>query len=310
MSIALIIPDRDVRPLQAQLKKHLQDKTAVWIYPDIPHPQKVEMVILWKHPPGCLKAFPNLKLISSLGAGVEHIFQDPTLPAGIPVTRIVDKSMVTSMRNYVIMCVLNIQKNYAFYRSNQQKYSWEKPNPIELPLRIGILGLGKLGAPVAGFLANMDFEVHGYSRHPKEIKGVHCYHDRTIPLLEFVSRINLLICMLPRTNQTDGLLNYHLFHTMPKGSFLINVARGTHLVDTDLLKAMQEGYISAAYLDVFQQEPLPDSHPFWDHPGIFITPHIASITNQEESAHILAENYKRVRSGKMLLFEAKTGQGY
>ena len=120
----------------------------------------------------------------------------------------------------------------------------------------------------------------------------------------------MLICLLPKTRQTINLLNYELFQAMPKGSFLINVARGAHLLDADLLKAMKEGYISAAYLDVFQQEPLPAAHPFWDHPGIFITPHIASITDQQAAARILAENYQRVRTGQALLFEARPELGY
>ncbi|MCO6475677.1 MAG: glyoxylate/hydroxypyruvate reductase A [Phaeodactylibacter sp.] len=310
MSIVLIVTDRDVKLLQRHIEAELRGATPVWIYPHIPKPEWVEMAVVWKHPPRVLRAFPNLELVSSLGAGVEHILHDATLPAGLRITRIVDESLTTSMRNYVLMAVLNIHKQLRFYQNNQQEGRWEKPAHIELPLRIGMLGLGALGGSIAASLASLGFEALGYSQSPKNISGVRCLHAGEATLAGFVRQVNLLICLLPRTAATEGILNYDLFRHMPKGSFLINVARGAHLEEEGLLKAMQEGYIREAWLDVFKEEPLPKEHPFWQHPGIVITPHAASITNQENAAKIIAENYRRWKEGKELLFEVDRKKGY
>ena len=166
---------------------------------------------------------------------------------------------------------------------------WEKPKQLEIPLRIGMLGLGALGGSIAASLAALGFEVMGYSQSPKHIAGVRCLHAGEATLANFVRQANLLICLLPRTANTEGILNYELFCHLPKGAFLVNVARGAHLEEEGLLRAMEEGYIQEAWLDVFQEEPLPQSHPFWQHPGVVITPHVASITNQENAAKVIAE---------------------
>ena len=172
MAITLIITDRDVQPLRASLKELLPDNTPVWIYPEIPNPQKVEMVVLWKHPAGCLKAFPNLKLISSLGAGVEHIFQDPAFPANVPVTRIVDDSLVVSMRNYVLMCVLNIQKRTAFCRTNQQQHLWEKPDPGRAAITHWRFGFGCSGRARSHLSwPTLDLKCMGLAGAPNKLIG-------------------------------------------------------------------------------------------------------------------------------------------
>ncbi len=310
MSIALIVTDRDVTPLQRSIEAELHGATPVWIYPHIPKPEWVEMAVTWKHPPGVLRGFPNLEVVSSLGAGVEHILNDATLPPGLRITRIVDEQLTTSMRNYVLMAVLNIHKQLRFYQNNQQKAHWEKPVQIEIPLRAGVLGLGELGGSIAAALASLGFEVLGYSQTPRDIPGVRCLHEGKATLADFVRQLNLLICLLPRTPITEGILNYELFRNMPKGSFLINVARGVHLDEEGLLRALKEGYIREAWLDVFREEPLPGKHPFWRHPGIVITPHIASITDQESAGKIIAENYLRWKAGRELFFEVDAKKGY
>ena len=310
MSIALIITDRDVQALRHSIETELKGATPVWIYPDMPKPEWVEMAVVWKHPPRVLQAFPNLELVSSLGAGVEHILNDLTLPPGLRITRIVDESLTTSMRNYVLMAVLSIHKQLKFYQNNQQQARWEKPNQIEIPLRIGMLGLGVLGGSIAGSLAGLGFEVSGYSQNPRNIPGVRCLHAGEASLAEFVRQVNLLICLLPRTAATEGILNYELFRRLPQGSFLINVARGAHLDEDGLLLALKEGKIREAWLDVFQEEPLPEAHPFWQHPSIVMTPHIASITNPESAAKIVADNYRRLKAGQELLFEVDEKRGY
>lgn len=310
MAIAIIIPDRDVRPFRDKLLTCLPGGTEVWIYPDIPDASAVTMAVLWKHPPGVLAGFPRLRLASSFGAGVEHILNDPDLPAGVLISRIVDEQLTTGMRNYVLMAVLNIHKQLRFYQAARQERRWAKPEPIEQALRIGVLGLGELGTPIAEALAGLGFPVFGYSQSPKTIPGVRCIHAGEMTISEFAGLVNTLVCLLPRTPATEGLLNRELFRHLPSGSFLINAARGAHLVEADLLHALDHGRLCEAWLDVFQTEPLPADHPFWGHPAITITPHVASITNPDNAALIAADNYRRLQEGLPLRFEVDREKGY
>lgn len=310
MGIYLLITDRDTARLQQEIKKRLGNETPVWKYPETPDPAVVDMAVVWKHPPGALANFPNLRLISSLGAGVEHLVSDPSLPTGVRLTRIVDEALTVSMRNYVVMGALNIHKRLDHYLSCQQQKLWQKPDPVERPLTIGVLGLGQLGGDIASFLAGMGFEVWGYSQMRKEIPGVQCVSPEETPLESFVEKVNLLVCLLPLTPETTGILRYELLSRMPKGSFLINAARGAHLVEGDLVRLMGEGHIQGAYLDVFREEPLPLDHPFWTLPGVLITPHSASITNQQNAAAIIAENYRRLKTERPLLYEVSASKGY
>lgn len=306
----LAVTDRDVTPLQQKIEVLLEEETEVWIYPEIPDAEEVEMAVLWKHPENLFDELPALKLVSSLGAGVEHLLNDPRLPDDLRITRIVDKALTCSMRNYVLMTVLSIQRSFRFMLGNQRKRSWVKPDPVERPLRIGILGMGELGGAIARALRDLSFEVWGYSRQPKKIKGVHCMNVREVTPADFAAQVNLLVCLLPATPETQGILNRELFDRMPAGSFLVNVARGAHLSEPDLVEAIKSGQIQEAYLDVFKEEPLPPNHPFWLYPEIVITPHIASVTNQNNAAEIIAENYRRLNRGEQLLYEVSPEKGY
>jgi glyoxylate/hydroxypyruvate reductase A len=310
MALAILIADRDVRTLQANLQERLPGNPDIWIYPDIPHPEQVEMALVWKHPSGSLRQFPNLKCIQSFGAGVEHLLNDRDLPDSIPLARIVQNAMTVSMRNYIGMAALSIHKRMDFYREAQKRQQWQQPDPVELPLRIGILGMGVLGSASAHFLADMGFYVKGYSQSPKEIPNIPCLDAQRISLPDFVRDVNVLVCLLPLTPQTESVLNYALFREMPKGSYLINAARGGHLVEEDLLSALQEGLLAGAYLDVFREEPLPAGHPFWTHPGIVITPHSSSVTNADEALEIIVENYRRMQAGQPLLYPVERKKGY
>lgn len=310
MAIAIIVTDRNVDPLKQQILANLQDQVPIYIYPHIPEPDQVEMAIVWKHPKGILSTFPNLQLVSSLGAGVEHITTDPDLPPNVCITRTVESTLVQSMRNYILMSVFNIQRRFLFYQANQRQSRWEKARVAERNLKVGILGLGVLGSAVAQILSQLQLEVFGYSRSSKSIEGVQCFNSQNCSLQEFASRINLLICLLPATPATKDTLNIDLFRSLPKGSFLINAARGIHLVEADLIQALDEGHIEEAYLDVFREEPLPKDHPFWQRPNIVITPHIASLTNLEEGAKVLAENYRSMKDRQAFLYEVDRNRGY
>lgn len=310
MAILIVVTDRDASPLRESLQQLLPPEIPVWVYPEVPDPNKVEMLIVWKQPAGIFQQFPNLKLISSLGAGVEHVLNDPEVPPGVSIVRMVDELLVTSMRDYVLMAILNIQKQLRFFQQNQASSYWQKPEVVNLPIQIGMLGIGALGGHIAQFLAAMGFEVWGYSQSEKSIEGVRCLSGEEVPVTAFASKVNVLVCLLPNTPETANMLNRSLFEAMPRGSHLINVGRGAQLAEEDLLWALDEGIIDSAWLDVFKQEPLPEDHAFWQHPKIVITPHIASVTDFRSAAGVFAENYRRCMAGQSLLYAVDRDMGY
>lgn len=306
MSLAIISPGRDASVWIENFKK-LDPSIDIQVYPDISSPEKVEAVTLWNHPSGILSDFPNLKLICSMGAGVDHILADESIPADIPITRIIDDKLTISMTNYVVMAVLNHHRQVKRYQSDQLSRVWDMSNP-EIPVTVGILGVGELGGDIADKLLNLRFEVIGFGNTPKENLDYEYYFGDQIH--KFLSKINILVCMLPLTPETEGILNLEFFKNCQKGTYLINVARGKHLIEEDLLKALDEGYISGAMLDVFQKEPLPVEHPFWKRNEITITPHIASVTNPGAAAPQIIENYHRVQKSQPFINQINRKRGY
>lgn len=248
------------------------------IHPDIGDPSAIDYALVWRPPPGLLASLPNLKLIFSVGAGVDGLIEDPTLPAGVPVVRMVDQGLTEGMTEYVVWQVMNRHRRAALYRQDQMARRW-RPRHLRLARNrtVGVLGLGEIGRDAARMLAALRFRVLGWSRTPKSISGVDCHHGRE-GLKTVASNAEILVCLLPLTEETVGILNRDLFALMPRGAYLINAARGGHLVETDLLAALEEGALIGASLDVFRNEPLPQDHPFWSHPDITITPHDASLT--------------------------------
>lgn len=306
MSIAIISPGRDVSVWVENITK-IDKNIKVQVYPDIIDKENVKAVILWQHPHGILENFPNLELICSMGAGVDHILSDKSIPKHLPITRIVDEKLTFSMTNYVIMGVLNFHRQIARYMKDQQQKVWDMSNP-EIPVCVGVMGAGELGGDIIEKLKFMGIDVVGLGNSPK--KGLdYPYYDKS-QTDRFLKAINVLVCMLPLTKETEGILNIELFRKCNKGTYLINVARGKHLIEDDLLIALEEGYISGALLDVFQKEPLPDSHPFWSKKEIMITPHIASVTNPEAAAPQIVENYHRMEQKLNLRNEIDRIKGY
>lgn len=297
--IALILTDRPAQPWKAHLLK-ADPKLEIGVWPDMDDYEAYDTAVVWKHPAGLLKNFKNLKLIYSLGAGVDHILSDPDLPSNIKVARVVDTQLTQSMSNFIIMAVLNYQRRLSGYLQFRAEGRWQKLSPTENPLHIGLLGLGELGSDAAKKLAMLGFDVHGFSRSPKKMDGVQTYHGEA-GLDYMLSQVNMLVILLPLTSETKGMLNTSFFDKCQAGTYLINVARGQHLVESDLLQALDHGRISGAWLDVFQQEPLPEDHPFWQDPRILITPHIASVTNPASAAAQIAENHQRLLRNETLL---------
>ena len=309
MSLAIICPGRDMSEWISALRER-ETELEIELWPEIGRPAAVDFALVWKHPAGLLREFPNLRGISSLGAGVDALLQDPDLPPGVPLMRIVDQDLKQSMAEYVSLGALSHFRQFGQYHQQQIECIWQvRPISHINTVRVGILGLGELGSHVGGKLAELGFSVHGWSRTVKSLPGItsYCGEER---LADFLAVIDILVCLLPLTSQTRNFLNIELFQKLPAGAFFINVARGDHLVEEDLVAAIDAGQLSGALLDVFRQEPLPPEHLFWRHPRITITPHIASITNPQSAVLQILENYHRVLSGQPLLNQVDPLRGY
>ena len=246
----------------------------------------IDAVVCWSPPPGLLARMPRLRLIQSVGAGTDHITRDPALPPGVPVHRIVDPDMAAGMNAYVAWAVVHGQRHMAGYLASQRRAAWEE-SPIVPPRmhRVGIAGLGVLGTSVARALAGIGYAVRGWSRNPKDDlpAGIEAFHGDAARA-DFLAGCDTLVCLLPLTDATRGVLDAGLFAQLPTGARLVNVGRGAHLVEADLLAALDRGQVASAVLDAFVQEPLPPDHPFWRHPRITVTPHVASRTRPEAIA--------------------------
>ena len=306
MSIGIFSPGRDVS-FWIKTFNEADPDIDIQVFPDIRDKDSVELVILWQHPKGILKEFPNLKLICSMGAGVDHILSDHEIPRSLPITRIVDPGLTIPMTNYVVMAVLNFHRQLYRYQSNQRKKIWDMSNP-ELKVNVGVMGVGALGSDVIEKLKILGFSVFGFGNSPKSnIDFPYFYGDE---LTQFLSKVNLIICMLPLTPKTENILNLDFFRKCNKGTYIINVARGNHLVEEDLLTAIDEGHVSGAFLDVYRKEPLPVDHPFWNVEEITLTPHIASVTNPGSAIPQIIENYKRLKSNTPLMNQINPILGY
>jgi glyoxylate/hydroxypyruvate reductase A len=294
---------------QAALGTALPDlELRVW--PDIGDPGDIEAALVWRPPPGLLASLPNLKLIASLGAGVDHIFADPHLPPQVPIVRLVDPHLTTAMSEYVQLQVLRLHRQDLAYVAQQRRCEWRPlPQPNAGERRVGILGLGVLGSDAALKLSVLGFDVAGWSRAEKKLRGIACFHGAA-GLTAMLARSEILVCLLPLTPATEGILDARLFAQLPRGAALVNCARGRHLVESDLLPALDSGQLSAAVLDVFRDEPLPADHPFWSDPRIVITPHVAAVTHAPTAALAIADNLRRLGDGRPLLNRVDASERY
>jgi len=310
MSIVMICPHRDTQPWLEAFKQQAPDlKVEVW--PEIADPATVEFAACWNQPSGILKQYPNLKCISSLGAGVNHLLNDETRPPDVPLVRLVDKDLKQSMAEYVVLAALGCFRHAAEYRRQQQEHIWQ---PLAIPhiseTTVGIMGYGQIGQHVARHLRSLGFQVCGWNRHPKEVDTGTVLFSGARELNTFLRQVNILVCLLPLTPATENILDLQLFKQLPTGASLINVGRGKHLVDADLLTVLDEGHLAEAIIDVFREEPLPADHPFWTHEKITVTPHIASVTNPVSAVRQILENYQRAKNGRPLLNQVDVCAGY
>jgi glyoxylate/hydroxypyruvate reductase len=262
------------------------------VWPETGDLAAVEYLIAWQPPPELLTALANLKVLFSSGAGVDQLDLS-TVPPDVPVVRMVEPGIVNGMVEYVTLSVLALHRNLIDYIRAQGAGAWQPIEVVSASARsVGVMGLGVLGQAVLERLGTFGYSRHGWNRSPKEIPGVTCYAG-TETLERFLERCDILVCLLPLTAATHGILDRRLLATLPRGASLINVGRGGHLDSQALLEALDSGHLSAAILDVCEPEPLPQSHPFWSHPRILLTPHIASMTQPETAALVVLENIRR-----------------
>ncbi|WP_227267991.1 2-hydroxyacid dehydrogenase [Roseobacter weihaiensis] len=275
-----LLPEHDVKPADR-----------------ITRPEEVRYAVVWQPPAGLLAGYPNLTATISIGAGIDHIAADPDYPKAIPVVKTIGPDMTQRMCEYVALHVLRLHRQLPDLQDAQQRGDWHQiVTPTAPNRKVGVLGLGHLGRSAALSLQALGFDVAGWSRRGDAPDGIKGYD--TSQLHTFLARNDILVCLLPLTPDTRGILRADTFAKMPRGASVINAARGAHLVEDDLLAALKTGQISRATLDVFHTEPLPRSHPFWAHPDVLVTPHIASLIDPISGGEVIAANIRTLDAGK------------
>jgi glyoxylate/hydroxypyruvate reductase A len=267
----------------------------------------VDIALVATPPAGTFEALRSLKLVQSLWMGVERLLADPAFPKGVPLARLVDPGMVAAMSETVLAHVLDWHHHHYVYREQQEARHWRRLKQyLAADRTIGLLGLGELGSDAARKLAALGFNIVGWSRRPKTLEGVTCLTD----LDAVLERSDVVVCLLPLTAHTRGILNSRNLRKIRLGGALINVARGGHLVAEDLIAVLDSGHLAHAYLDVFEHEPLPPEHPLWKHPAITITPHTAALTEPRTAIPAVVENIERLRRGQPPLNLVDLDAGY
>jgi glyoxylate/hydroxypyruvate reductase A len=279
------------------------------IWPETGDPAAVRYIAVWEPLDDMVGRFPNLEIVFSLGAGVDQ-FDLSALPAHVPLVRMTEPGVTEGMVEYVTMAVLALHRNLVDYLGHKTLERWSPIPPVPAASRqVGILGVGQLGEAAFRKLASFGFAMSGWSRSPRAIDGIAC-HAGAAALPDFAAGCDILVCLLPLTAQTRGLLNAKLFAMLPHGAALVNAGRGGHLVQGDLLAALETGRISAAILDVTDPEPLPPGHPFWAHPRVLITPHCASWARPETAVDFVLETIGRHKAGLPLSGLVDRTRGY
>jgi glyoxylate/hydroxypyruvate reductase A len=275
-----LMPDLDIRTSEDD------GRTADIIY-----------CVAWKPKPGSLQRYPNLKVVFSMGAGVDGIVADATYPKHVPLSRVVDDTLSQGMTEYVVLHTLYWHRRMADLDALQKLSKWRQiAAPRADAVRVGILGFGVLGQAAATALKALNYQLAGWSASPKQIEGVRTFHGAN-GLKPFLAQTDILVCLLPLTPATRGILNAETFAQLPKGACVINCARGGHLVEADLIAALDSDHLRGATLDVFQTEPLPDTNPLWNHPKVVVTPHVAAMTDPESFMRHVANTIRRMDQG-------------
>jgi glyoxylate/hydroxypyruvate reductase A len=313
-ALALVIAGWDVAPWEKRFRAAAPGRD-IRLWPDrLGNPNEVAYAAAWLPPAGAFGAFPNLRAIFSLGAGVDGVLADRALPQ-VPIVRVVDPNLMRRMTEYVTLHVLMHHRRQRRYDAQQRQRLWhEHPQPRANEVTVGIMGLGVLGRDAAEVLMRLGFRVAGWSRAPRQLPGIETFHGAA-GLDAFLARSEILVCLLPHTPATEGILDLALLRKLKRdgalgGAFLINAGRGRLQVDADIVAALDEGALAGATLDVFPVEPLPATSPLWAHPGVTITPHNSAASVPDETVAYIVGQIERFEAGHGLENVIDRASGY
>lgn len=271
---------------------------------------QADYAIVWQPPEAFFRHASGIKAVFNLGAGVDRLMRLETLPHDLPVVRIEDGGMAEQIAEYVAHGLARFSRDFERYDAYQRAGTWKTHAPITYAnWPVGVMGLGVIGRHVAQTMATLGYPVAGWSRSAKQVPGIETYHGSQ-GLRDFLARTRVLVNVLPLTSETENLINRDLLGQLLPAACLINVARGAHVVDQDLLDMLDQGAMQGACLDVFREEPLPASHPYWTHPKVRITPHIAGITLASESLEQIIGKLDRLRRGLDITGVVSRADGY
>jgi len=314
--MSLLIASGPMKPERfAEGLRDLCNGLDVRIWPEAGEVSDIRYALVWKPPEGVLTSLPGLEVIFSIGAGVDHVLGQGRLP-DVPLVRFVDPNLTMRMSEYVCLHVLTHHRRMPDYAKLQSRAKWEEiwPQPGANEIRVGVMGLGVLGLDAVEKLAMLGYQVAGWSRSQKQIDGIECFAG-TDGLKPFLARTDILVCLLPHTPDTEGMLNAKLISGLAKdghlpGPVLINAGRGRVQVDSDILRALEVNELWAASLDVFEEEPLSEASPLWAHSHVIITPHNASVSDDMAVCHYVAGQIARYEKGGRLENVVDLKQGY
>jgi glyoxylate/hydroxypyruvate reductase A len=268
-----------------------------------------EVAVCWNQPHGIWDQLPALRMAHSIGVGVDHLFADPTFP-NVPVCKVIDDDQVRRMDEYVLWCTLYYHRGFDLAASSQREKVWQRPpNRRANQVTVGVMGLGQIGSRIAATLCQQGYDLRGWSRSGKPIDGVRVYGGEA-GLGPFLRELDILVCMLPLTSETTGILDGRLFARLKPGARLVQCGRGPQLNEVDLVAALDSGQLGGAVVDVFNEEPLPLENVLWEHPKILVTPHMAAVMPLPDVVDQIAENCERLLSGAPLLRVVERSAGY
>lgn len=290
------------------LLREVAPELEVIVWPD-PAFREAEVAMCWNAPAGVYAQMPRLRLVHSIAAGVDNVVAGQDL-RGLPVCRVVDPRLAEGMVQYVLWSVLHFHRRLDLAQANQRARIWQRP-PLQpaSDCRVGLMGLGQLGTPIARALLGLSYAVNGWSRSAHALDGLTLYQGPEA-LPAFLAATDVLVCVLPLTASTRGILNRDTFAALPRGAAVVNCGRGEHLVVPDLLAALDSGQLRGAVLDVFAHEPLPADDPLWAAPGVVVTPNMATMASSTVVAQQVAQNVRRLVAGEPLVNQVDPGRGY
>lgn len=292
-----------------ELCRAMDPEREFHLWPECGDPNDVRYLITWQPPRDLVDHFPNLQVLFSIGAGVDQL-DIQAIPDKLPIVRMIDHNLTRGMVEYASCAALALHRDLPLYLEQQRKRTWlQQPQRMATNTRVGVMGLGELGRAVLAQLKMLGFSCRGWSRSPRNIEDVRTFSGSD-GFVEFLKTTDILVCLLPLTEETRGIIDAELLFTLPRGAGLIHVGRGGQLVSEDLIKALNRGQLRAAIVDVVDPEPLPENHPLWTHEKVWLTPHVASATQSESAFKSIHDNILRYESNQPMIGVVDRARGY